>query len=306
MNRFIVCTTINEPTEAIRRFDAMTDWTLIVVGDRRTPSHYPLENGIYLSPDEQMKLAPRLSDAIGWDKIQRRNMGFVLARKLGAELIATVDDDNEPYEHWGRSVLVGKMVSVSEYRSSELAFDPLSVTNQGHLWHRGFPLQLLSNRDNHQRHETVITPMIQADLWDGDPDIDAICRMEHAPDVDFDPTPFPFTSNRLSPFNSQNTFIHNEILADYFMFPFVGRMDDIWASYYVQAVGHRVIYERPSVRQRRNPHDLTADFRAECDGYLKNHLLVQDLYESPNAIRQYLPSQALQAWDEYRRTLDAI
>ncbi|MCP4385264.1 MAG: hypothetical protein GY798_28285, partial [Hyphomicrobiales bacterium] len=40
--RFIVTTTINPPTEAIRLFDLMRDWTLIVVGDHQTPSDYRL------------------------------------------------------------------------------------------------------------------------------------------------------------------------------------------------------------------------------------------------------------------------
>ena len=35
---------------------------------------------------------------------------------------------------------------------------------------------------------------VQADFWNGDPDIDAICRMEHAPECNFDSSYFPFTS----------------------------------------------------------------------------------------------------------------
>ncbi len=59
--------------------------------------------------------------------------------------------------------------------------------------------------------------------------------MEHAPECDFDPAAFPIASNKLSPFNSQNTFLAGDVLEDYFLYPHVGRMDDIWAAYYVQA-----------------------------------------------------------------------
>ncbi|MEM7461250.1 MAG: hypothetical protein AAF362_01070, partial [Pseudomonadota bacterium] len=67
MKKFIVTTTINKPTEAVRRFDALADWTLIVVGDQKTHEPYELKNGIYLTPAEQEKLAPELSDLIGWN-----------------------------------------------------------------------------------------------------------------------------------------------------------------------------------------------------------------------------------------------
>ena len=37
--------------------------------------------------------------------------------------------------------------------------------------------------------------MVSADFWNGDPDIDAICRMEYRPDCKFDEKYFPFSSN---------------------------------------------------------------------------------------------------------------
>ena len=38
----------------------------------------------------------KLSQLIGFNCIERRNFGFLLAKKLGAEIIATIDDDNIP------------------------------------------------------------------------------------------------------------------------------------------------------------------------------------------------------------------
>jgi len=68
----IVSTTINPPTEAIERFDAMPGWDLIVVGDLKTPAEYKLKSGLYLSPADQEKYDAALSEAIGWNCIQRR------------------------------------------------------------------------------------------------------------------------------------------------------------------------------------------------------------------------------------------
>ena len=111
---------------------------------------------------------------------------------------------------------------------------------------------------------------VQADFWNGDPDIDAICRMEHAPACNFDPSCFPIASNKMGPFNSQNTFITKKILKDYFMFPHVGRMDDIWGSYYVQGLGAKVVWCAASVFQERNVHHPVRDMMAEYLGYENN------------------------------------
>ena len=59
----------------------------------------------------------------------------------------------------------------------------------------------------------------------------------------------PYTSNRISPFNSQNTILTRECLKNYFLFPFIGRMDDM-GSYYVQALGLQVFYDSNISRQK--------------------------------------------------------
>lgn len=300
MTNVIVCTTINEPTTAIESYDAKEGWTLVVVGDRKTPANYSLRNGIFISADDQEKIAPKLSELIGWNCIQRRNFGFLIAHQMGAEFICTVDDDNIPLENWGQDVNLSGPVTLTEYKVKTSAFDPIGVTNYPHLWHRGFPLQLIPQRDYRDYESVTITPTVQADFWNGDPDIDAICRMEHAPECTFDEAAFPFTSNVPGPFNSQNTFLHKSVFPDYFLFPFVGRMDDIWAAYYLQSLGHRVVYCKPSVYQARNPHDLVVDMKNEYLGYENNLQLIAALKDRPQAIEEFLPERSIAAWNAYR------
>ena len=79
MEKIIVCTTINSPTEAIEKYDSMTGWNLIVVGDQKTPKNYNLKNGLYLSPADQVKMSAKLSELIGWNCIPRRNFGLLYA-----------------------------------------------------------------------------------------------------------------------------------------------------------------------------------------------------------------------------------
>ena len=301
MKKIIVTTTINPPTEAIRKFEAMADWELVVIGDLKTPKDYTLKRGTYVTPEMQEKYDKALSDAIGWNCIQRRNFGLLWAHDMKADIVAVVDDDNIPYEKWGQDLMIGKETEVNYYDTDLPAFDPVGATNYKHIWHRGYPLQLLPKRDYSKKSKKKIKPDVQADFWNGDPDIDAVCRMEHAPDCKFDPTFFPIASSKLSPFNSQNTFIAGHWLKDYFLFPHVGRMDDIWASYYVEAKGCKVVYGNASVFQARNVHDLVKDMKMEYMGYENNLKIVNELPTSPDAILKYLPEKSQIAFNLYQK-----
>lgn len=309
MIKTIVTTTINPPSRALRLFAEKKDWNLIVIGDIITPHELfrkfekKYTNVIYLSPDQQEKKYPKLSKAIGWKKIQRRNIGYVEAYNNGAEIIATVDDDNIPENFWGRNLNLSKKTKVNFYKTNLEVFDPIGATNYPTLWHRGYPIQLLSKRDYSKKSVKEVIPDIQADFWNGDPDIDAICRMEHAPECKFSSKPFPISSNKFSPFNSQNTFLTRNVLKDYFLFPFVGRMDDIWAGYYVQAKGYKVLYQKASVYQARNVHDLTKDMVAEYLGYENNLKMIKALMENSERITEFLPKEASKAFEIYRNHL---
>jgi hypothetical protein len=301
MKKVIVTTTINPPTKAIRAFEAMQDWDLVVIGDQKTPKDYRLDRGLYWGPEEQEKYDKSLSDAIGWNCIQRRNIGLLIAHDMKADVVAVVDDDNIPLPGWGGDLMVGREVEVNYYETDLPAFDPVGATNHGHLWHRGYPLQLLSKRDYQHKSRRKLRVDVQADFWNGDPDVDAMCRMEHAPECNFDPSYFPLAANKMAPFNSQNTFLAASLLRDYFLFPHIGRMDDIWAAYYVQSKGRSVAFGKASVYQDRNVHDLVRDMRQEYLGYENNLALVQNLAQDSESIAAYLPGRALWAFDLYRR-----
>ncbi len=304
MKKFIISTTINSPTKAIKKFDNLKDWTLIVSGDLKTPRNYKLKNGLYINPEDQEKISKKLSNLIGWNCIQRRNFAMILAYKFGADIIATIDDDNIPYNNWGENLLLKKKVNCKKYITKQNVFDPISVTNHNNLWHRGFPLQLLNKKNIKIKSKTLKSNFdIQADFWNGDPDIDAICRMQFSPECKFKNNLFPFSSNTFSPFNSQNTFLSRNVIKDYFLFPHIGRMDDIWASYYVEAKGFKVIYNKPSVYQKRNVHNLTKDMEMEYIGYKNNIPLIEKIMKKPNNIKLFLPKKSWEAFQVYKEIL---
>ena len=304
MKKVIVTTTIQNPTEAIEKFDSLPDWTLVVAGDLKTPKDYKLRNGIYLSPAEQEKMHKELSTAIGWNNHGRRNFGNLMAADLGADIVAIVDDDNIPYDNWGRDILIGKETEVRFYAPEAPAFDPVGATNHRELWHRGFPLQLVKGRDYACVSRRKVTADIQADFWDGDPDIDAVCRMIYAPTCRFDPSCFPIASSKPAPFNSQNTFISRKVLRDYFVLPHIsprGRMGDIWIAYHMHTLGYQVVFCRPSVYQARNEHDLTVDMVDEYVGYAKNHLMVGSIRDGTYSVERFWPAQTQACYEIYRR-----
>lgn len=307
----IVTTSIYPPSKATLKYIEMKDWTFIIVGDLITP-HEAYDdlmrqhsNVIYLRPSRQEDLYQELSDAIGWRKVMRRNIGFVHAYKLGAEIVATIDDDNIPYENWGQNILVGQDVKVNIFTNKSGVFDPLYETNYPYLWHRGFPIDFLNQRDEDKvwaRKEIKV--LFQADLWDGDPDIDAVCRKIYHPKnltLKVKDYYIPYSSTDYSPFNSQNTFIAREALPYYMCLPFVGRMDDIWGGYIAQhLLNTRPVFMPPTVWQERNEQSLDKNFEDEVLGYTTTYKMLQDMENW----EKYLPEKALHAFNAYRRQFD--
>lgn len=305
MKQVIVTTTINPPTEAVLKYAAMKDWQLVIVGDLKTPSDYHVENAIYLTPLEQHKMFPVFSEIMGWNNDCRRTVGFLYAIKtLNADIVATVDDDNIPLDGWGDNLMVGRRMDAVVYYTNLPMFDPLIATSNPDLWYRGYPLPLIRSRRQFETAVESVVCNVQSDFWNGNPDVDAICRMSVRDECTFEKHG-PFTSNKPSPFNSQNTFLHKDVLPDYFPFPFIERLCDIWASYYTQAMGHKVIYGQASVEHRRNTHNLLRDMKMEYMGYEQGMDIADDLVRlGPVAVTSRLPERTMRAFEEYKRCFD--
>lgn len=305
--KYIVTTTINEPTIATKKFCKIADekdWMFVVVGDTKTPheSYYKLKeehkNFVYLHPEDQEAMYRKLSETIGWRSIQRRNIGLVYAYDLGAEVIATIDDDNIPYDNWGDNVMIGQWKEVDVYdHKIYTVFDPLSPTFYDDLWHRGYPIELVPNKNEIEyKGKQYREVLIQADFWDGDPDIDALCRLSKMPICKFEDFE-PFASNQIAPFNSQNTFLHRSVIPYYAVLPHAGRMDDIWGAYIVQKYFPKsVVYNKATVYQDRNEQDLVTNLENEVIGYRGTLNLINDL----DNYYEHLPEATQKFWDVWQ------
>lgn len=341
--RIGICTTsINPPTVALDKFAEYArahDSKLYIAGDVSTPEDSyrewsPCKEGIaeYLSPGDQIDMDAQLSNAIPWRCIQRRNFAILKAFRDGCDIIALVDDDNIPKDGWGEDLSIGRTVDAIKVETTDVAFDPL-FTHES-MWHRGYPIQLLEPLSIGDELDTAwsvdsMSPLVQADLWDGEPDVDAICRIanggsmdvrlgEEAEDRFLDRSPLwnaigAHTNLRFycgsapGPFNSQNTFISRKVLPVYFLFPGIGRMDDIWASYITQAVfPDSVVYSYSSVVQERNSHNLVKDLKEEMLGYEHTYDLIKWLENNDpltDDFPEWFPKSATEAWSHWWRVL---
>ena len=143
---------------------------------------------------------------------------------------------------------------------------------------------------------------MQAGLWDGDPDVDAVCRLAYHPKVKFSVSK-PYAADKISPFDSQNTFIAREAVPYYMALPGVGRMDDIWASYLLQRLWKgnkgKVVYTPATVIQRRHEQDLISDLEQEMYGYRFSKKFIA----ASNPL-DLLPASSLSAWLAYRAVFE--
>lgn len=291
----IVTTTIHPPTKAIQLLSRKEGWKLYIVGDQKTP-HELFANGNwnYLSPKYQEQQFPKLSQILGWNNIQRRNIGFVQAVKDGAEIVASIDDDNIPYDFWGDS-LIGQQISVPSYHNPNGLFDPLCLTNISKYWHRGYPLSLVNTRYNNQQTEKQITVKVQVGLWNGKPDVDAVSRLMFGYKDEILTGPFPYSSNRTI-FSSQNAMLDRSVMPNYAVLPFCGRMDDIWGCIVLQQrTGCEVVFTEPSTFHDRNQHNPISDLKEELIGYEQTMKILEE--------EKYLPDKCRLFLDEYYKEM---
>ena len=98
-NKFIVITSINQPTKAVYAFSKWPGWTTIVVGDRKSPASWVCDNVIFLSVERQLFEYPEFADYLPFNSYVRKMIGYLHAFNNGASAIFETDDDNIPYSN---------------------------------------------------------------------------------------------------------------------------------------------------------------------------------------------------------------
>ncbi|MDP9142530.1 MAG: STELLO glycosyltransferase family protein [Pseudomonadota bacterium] len=280
MSTALVVTTIQAPNEvmqALAQACVASNSAFYIMGDRKSPPQYDLPGTSYFSLEDQHAHFGAFSKQLPVGHYVRKNLGYLAALDGGAQWIVETDDDNFP--------LPGFMTTPAPLRARRLksatswlnVYDHFAPSQS--VWPRGYPLEALlpGQAPAISTHWVDESPLLVQGLADENPDVDAVYRLTRTLPVSFDRSAPPATLEIGSwcPFNSQNTWWHRSIFALMYLPSHCSfRMTDIWRSFVAQrclwAMGHRVLFIAPTVRQERNEHNLLRDFADEVSGYLKN------------------------------------
>lgn len=294
MKKCLVLTTVNKPSEAVRRF-IRTDHDVIVVGDRKTPADYRSLDCVFLDLRAQRKLFRKFGKLLPLDSYSRKNIGYLYAIRNGYDVIAESDDDNIAYDDWGKLERPAR----GRWRTVTAPAYPnmYSLFTDGLIWPRGFPLDKIHAGEDIVAEEQDADVFIVQSLADGDPDVDAVFRLVlgghggnrgGAREFVFDRREpgkggWALDKGVLCPFNSQNTFWINRAAFPYLYLPATVpfRCCDIIRGYVAQhgiwRRGGQLAFTAASVRQQRNPHDLIEDMGSETPIYLHFHKMMEAL-----------------------------
>ena len=69
----------------------------------------------------------------------------------------------------------------------------------------------------------------------------------------------------------------------------------------MQSLGFKVIFDKATVYQKRNEHNIYQDFLKELICYKNNLNLIKSLYKSPNNIKKFLPGKSYEAFKVYKK-----
>jgi hypothetical protein len=229
-DKWIVVTTINSPTEAIKKLTQQVGWQVVVVGDEKTPKDWNLPNCIFLSPEIQESLGYKIVKVLPWNHYCRKNIGYLYAIQHGASIIYETDDDNLLK---GPLTFLPEQSEIKLYKTNAITVNPYRYFGQSDVWPRGYPLENILKIEPEAFISTPVFASIQQGLVDNDPDVDAIFRLTHGDLVFFnnrDPVGLP--EGVFCPFNSQNTlFHHSAFLGLLLPMTTTFRVCDIWRSY---------------------------------------------------------------------------
>lgn len=280
MKKFIIITSIFNPTKAVKEFSKLKGYNLIVVGDKKTPHNWSFNNVTYLSLEDQLSLDLELPSILPYNHYCRKMVGYLHAINNNAEIIIDTDDDNIPYKDWSFPELEGSFNFISNKNDFVNIYK--NFTNQN-IWPRGFPLSKLNYKKvNQNKSKSSFKIGIWQALANGDPDVDAIYRLttNNAPCIFFENEPLVLDNYTFCPFNSQNTLFIKKLfpllyLPTYVTFRFTDILRGLVAQPIMWEFGYNLGFLKATVTQERNIHDYFKDFESEIPMYLNIEKVVE-------------------------------
>ncbi|XP_013407832.1 probable glycosyltransferase STELLO2 [Lingula anatina] len=285
--KWVVITTIFEPSELVKQLSEITSWCVVVVADKKGPEKYVVPNVKYLSVLEQESCQFHICKLLIWNHFGRKNIGYMYAIHHGAEYIYDTDDDNVLRR--AKIPDPAKIKGVKNINMKGTVWNPYPMMSKyPDSWPRGFPLEKIKSKEAKTQSFTDELPLgkigIIQSLADNEPDVDAIYRFTQ-------PLPFDFHHKELyvavpqgvmTPYNAQATMtMYDAFFSTYLPVTVKGRVSDIWRSYFnvrlFWYIERSLVFSAPWVVQYRNAHNWLADFDSENDLYMRAAQLVEYL-----------------------------
>jgi len=307
MTNFTVVTSIHAPSAAVRSLARMEEFTLIVVGDKKSPASWECKDAVFLSAQRQHRLGYRMSSLLPWNHYGRKMLGYLYAQENGATVIYDTDDDNAPKPDWTVYPFTGPY-DVTQPDAGMLNI--YSGFTDTHVWPRGFDLRLINDPRAQVHDEHLTRRVVKVGVWqgmvDGDPDVDAIYRLtSNKPCVFRERAPIVLDKGTTSPFNSQNTLITQDLFPLFYLpcsvtFRFTDILRGLVAQPIMWLYGYRLGFTRAMVVQDRNPHDLLQDFQSEIPVYLHAGTVL-DIVSGAVSAEHTIAENVCRAYDALRR-----
>lgn len=278
----IVITSIFEPTVAVESFAKLSDYSLTVVGDKKSPQGWSHPNTRFLSVADQEAAGFSLSRVLPYNHYCRKMIGYLQAIQNGAVMIVDTDDDNIPKEDWLFPAFEGRFAATPENKGFINIYK--LYTNQ-HIWPRGLPLQFVLDPNAQVSSAALSEQELRVGVWQGladeDPDVDAIYRLVSNEVCYFDKkAPCVLGKGTITPYNSQNTAYRRELfpllyLPTYVTFRFTDILRGLVAQPIMWKHGYHLGFLHATVVQKRNPHNYMKDFESEVPMFLHAEKVIE-------------------------------
>lgn len=280
MKKYIVITSINQPSEAIIKFASIEGHLLIVVGDKKSPANFTLKNCQFLSIKDQEESGFTIVKKLPYNHYCRKMIGYLEAIRNGADFIVDADDDNIPYDDWSFPEFSGNFDVIPENLGFINIYQLFSPQN---IWPRGLPVSKI--KTNFNLTDNILNKPCNIGIWQGlvdeDPDVDAIYRLtDDTPCYFLKREPVVCGKGTISPFNTQNTIIRKELFPLLYLpasvtFRYTDILRGLIAQQIMWLYGFKLGFTGATVIQKRNPHDYFKDFLSEIPMYQTTEKVVE-------------------------------
>lgn len=290
MKKILVLTTINGKnhkgiTHLIEDSFAQ-NYELVLVGDKKTPINLNTLGSSsvhFYNLESQLNSKFLTGRSLPLNHYARKNFGYLVAAEMGCDWISETDDDNRLYkEFWEHQEPIKSIKNSSASKWVNI----YSAFGMGEYWHRGIPINEVQGANALTAHDIDSSSRVACvqGLADGDPDIDAICRMLYKPITKFSrKESFLVEPGFYSPTNSQLTRWKTEPTLSLLYLPSTvpWRVSDIWRGLIAQryfVISNLWTQFRGGLGyQDRNEHDLLKDFIDEIEVHKSTRILLKIL-----------------------------